>query len=469
MTSSAEFVRHLYKWFSARRGEPVRIYVTDVQTRRARLLQWAVFCFLYIPLVYWSGLALHAKQVTDYPGYYIAAHSVFIDHTSPYGFDALDSWAQAFKRWMPPYVYPPPSILAFWPLTLLSFGGGFVAFTLISHLCLLGCMWLMIMRLHPLPAKPLVRTVFICLATAYVLLSDAVRITLDLGQVNLIVLFLLCASFVALERRGSNWLIAAPLSIAILLKTYPLFLLILIATRRRFKAAALTLACFAALVAIAVVVVPSYVWSSWLTEVVPAASNTKALAFLFSHTPLDFAWNQSVAGLMKRLLGDTLWGHSPLSFPALAAPLTKVVDAALIGVTSFLAFRFYKRCHPMDGLADDTAAFLLMMYLVSPISWDHHLVFILPAAILALRYIVEERIHARAALGLAAVLCLLAWRVQLDASLFQKGWWNLLGFVKFYAVAALWIFFSVRLARASSRVAEESPVPAMSQTLQPQL
>src|SRR6185437_8020110 len=148
--------------------------------------------------------------------------------------------------------------------------------------------------------------------------------------------------------------------------------------------------------------------------------------------------------------------HSPLSFPALAAPLIKIVDAALIGITSFFAFRFYKRRHPVDGVAEDTAAFLLMMYLVAPISWDHHLVYVLPAAILALGFIVQEKVRGRAAFWLAVTLCVLAWRVELDVSLFQKQWWTLLGFVKFYAVAALWAFFAIRLARASSRVAEES-------------
>jgi len=469
MTLSAEFIRHLYGRFSVKRVQPVRIYLMDLKYRRASLLPWIVFCFFYIPLIYWSGWALHAKQVIDYPGYYLAAHNVFIDHTSPYGFDAFDSYAEAFGRWMPPYVYPPPSILAFWPLTFLSLKGAFVVFTLISHLCLLGSIWLMLVRLTPLPRQPLVRTVFLCLATAYVLCSDAVRITLELGQVNLMVLFLICATLAALQGRRSNWRIAAPLSIAILLKTYPLFLLILLLTRRRFKAAVLTLAYFGVFVALAAVAVPSYVWSSWLTEVVPAASSTRALAFLFSHTPLNFTWNQSVAGLLKRLLGDTLWGHSPLSFPGLAEPLIKIVDAALIGITSFFAFRFYKRRHPVDGVAEDTAAFLLMMYLVAPISWDHHLVYVLPAAILALGFIVQEKVRGRAAFWLAVTLCVLAWRVELDVSLFQKQWWTLLGFVKFYAVAALWAFFAIRLARASSRVAEESSVPVMSQELQPHL
>jgi hypothetical protein len=120
-------------------------------------------------------------------------------------------------------------------------------------------------------------------------------------------------------------------------------------------------------------------------------------------------------------------------------------------------------------VADDTAAFLLMMYLVAPVSWDHHLVYVLPAAILALGFIVEGKIRGKAAFGLAVILCMLAWRVELDASLFRKHWWTLLGFVKFYAVTALWIFFVVRLARASSGTTEEYELRAPTNVLQSQV
>jgi hypothetical protein len=64
---------------------------------------------------------------------------------------------------------------------------------------------------------------------------------------------------------------------------------------------------------------------------------------------------------------------------------------------------------------------------------------------------------------------MLAWRVELDVSLFQKYWWTLLGFAKFYAVAVLWIFFVVRLARASSGTPEEYEVREPANMLQPQL
>jgi Ca2+/Na+ antiporter len=191
--------------------------------------------------------------------------------------------------------------------------------------------------------------------------------------------------------------------------------------------------------------------------------------FLFSHTPLDFTWNQSIGGVLKRLFGDTIWGYPPLSWPAVAAPLSKVLEAIVIGITSLLAFRYYNRRRPSDGLADDTAAFLLMMYLVAPVSWDHHLVYVLPAAILALGFILEGRIRGKAAFGLAVILCMLAWRVELDVSFFKKHWWTLLGFVKFYAVAALWVFFVVRLARASFRTTEEYGLRAPANVLQSQV
>lgn len=444
-------------------------YWSGLPDNFTRVLPWAVFAFFYIPVLYWSGWALHATKVIDYPGYYLSAHMTFIDGANPYGFDAFDQYASLFDRWMPPYVYPPPSILAFWPLTFFSIKNAFVVFTLISHLCLLGSMWLIIMRLTPLPRPIPMRTVFFCLSIAYILSFDGVRGTLNLGQINLIVLFLICLFLVALQEKGSAWRIAAPLSLAILLKTYPVFLLILLLIRRRFKAAALTVAYLGAVVAVAALVIPGYVWASWFREVMPAASNTKYMLWLFSHTPMDFTWNQSIAGFLKRLLGDTAWGHSPLSLPGLAAPLATVLEIAVIGATSFFAFRSYRERNPAEWVTDDIAAFLLMMYLVSPVSWDHHMVYILPSAILALRFILNGTVRGKAAFGMAVILYVLSWRFQMDSSLFKKSWWTLLGFADFYAVAALWIFFTMRLAKTSPKVTEQSEVAVLSHSLQPQL
>jgi hypothetical protein len=441
----------------------------DVPAGRTRVLVCLVFCYFYLPLIYWYGWGLHATQVVDYPGYYLAAHNVFIDRITPYGFNAFDRYAEEFGRWMPPYIYPPPSILAFWPLTFLSFANAFIAFTLISHLCLLGSLWLIITRIAPLPRHMGLRTAFVCFSIAYVLSFNAVQVTLLLGQINLIVLFLICASLAAIQSRGPAWRIAVPLSFAILIKTYPIFLLILLVARRRYKAAVLAVTYLGVIIAVAAVVVPTYVWASWLTEIVPAASSSKELFRLFSHTPLDFTWNQSIAGFLKRLLGDTIWGQSPLSYPGLARPLTGILDAVVIALTSFWAFRFYKHANPGDRVTDDMAAFLLMIYLIAPISWDHHLVFVLPALIAALGLILQGTIRGKTAFAVAVTVVMLAWRYQMDAHLFKKHWWMLLGFAQLYAVAALWIFFLFRLARASSSAPEHPAIPALSHSLQPQI
>jgi hypothetical protein len=114
------------------------------------------------------------------------------------------------------------------------------------------------------------------------------------------------------------------------------------------------------------------------------------------------------------------------------------------------------------------AAFLLMIYLIAPISWDHHLVFVLPALISALGLILQGTIRGKAAFAVAVPVLMLAWRYQMDARLFKKHWWTLLGFAQFYAVAALWIFFLVRLARTPSSAPKERGVSALVQALEPQ-
>src|SRR5581483_235247 len=137
--------------------------------------------------------------------------------------------------------------------------------------CLIGSIWLILTKLIPLPKQPALRAIIWCASIAYILLSDSVPVTLNLGQINIITLFFICLSLSALQQGKSAWRAAWPLSIAILLKTYPVLLLILLFVRRQFRALALTVACYGAFVAVALVALPGTIWTSWRTEVLPAA------------------------------------------------------------------------------------------------------------------------------------------------------------------------------------------------------
>lgn len=437
--------------------EPLRAAPSEAPTpeslgRLLRALPWALFLFLYLPMVYWSGFALKANWVLDYPSFYVAARLALVEGSTPYGFGALDDYSIAMDRWLPPFVYPPPSLLAFWPLTVFRLEHAFVLFTIVSHLCLLGTMWLILTRLISLPEQRQLRTLALCLCVGYMLLSDAVPATLNLGQINIIAGFFVCLSLTALVEDKPAWRIALPLCLAILLKTYPVLLLILLVTRGKYRAAALTVGCYGLFVAAAAVLLPAEVWTSWRTQVLPAAVVSKDEAVLFSHSNVSFVWNQSITGFFTKLFGDRTQTKAPLYLPGLATPVAHFFSAALMALTSWLAFRAWRRGPRIGNALDDIAAFLLMVYLVAPVSWDHHLVFVLPSAVLALTLILNGAARGRTGTVLAIALCLIAWRMNLDLPLFSKHWWTLLASLKFYAVMALWVFFARRLYAAGRPV-----------------
>jgi hypothetical protein len=405
------------------------------------ILVW-LFLFFYLPIVYWYGWEAQPATSLDYPSYYHAARLAFAEHKTPYGFNAFDAVPPVMGRRVNPYLYPPPSLLAFWPLAKLSLANGFTAFTVVSHLCFLGSIWLILARLIPLPRASPLREITIVVSLAYMLCFDGVVVTFWLGQVNLIVLFFICLALSALKGGSSNWRLALPLSVAILLKTYPVFLLVLLFFRRRFQAMALTCIFYGSFTAISAFMLPTDVWSSWFTKVVPAggyASNQ-----IGSGAP----WNQSISGFVTRLLVPNEFVKVPLNYSSLAKPLATILALIVVGVTVFFSFRLSRRGDHERSEGDESAAFLLMIYLIAPLSWDHHLVYILPAAVLAVGLIVNNSARGKVAVVPGAALCLIAWRIRLDYPTFMNGWWTLLISVKFYAVVVLWLFFLNRLRRS---------------------
>jgi len=419
------------------------------QSRVINRLPWMVLAFLYVPLIYWSGFALKATRVMDYPSFYLAARLVFQEGVTPYGPGALDDYASALGRQLPPFVYPPPTLLAFWPLTAFSLERAFIVFTIVSHMCLLGSIWLILGKLVPLPRRKLWRTILLSAGIAYLLLSDAVATSLNLGQINLIALFFICLSLVALQEEKPAWRTALPLSIAVLLKTYPILLIGLLVARRKFRAALLTVLCCGVFVAVAAFAVPTDVWASWRNDVLPAAVASKAEAQLFSHSNVSFVWNQSITGLFTRLFGQAVPSTSSFFHPGLVKPLAILTGAGLMGLTMILSWLAARKRETAKHSTDDLAAFVLMVYLVAPVSWDHHLVFVLPSALIALELLLNGLVRGETAITVSVALFLVATRMNLEAPMFQKQWWSLLASMKFLSVLGLWAFFASRLYRKS--------------------
>ena len=410
---------------------------------RSRPLLLGLFLFFYIPVAYWFGWALLPGTGIDFPSYYHAAKFAFVYGISPYGTKAFD-WIPGFMGdKVQPYIYPPPSLLAFWPLTFLSLENARAAFLVVSHLCYLGSIWLMLAAMTRLPREERLREITLALSLVYLLCFDPVLATLGVGQINLIALFFICLALAALRRRSPAWRIALPLSVAILMKTYPVLLLPVLIFRRQFRAVWLTCLFFGAFTALAVFVLPDNVWISWFRDALPVGG------YANDRVHAGFAFNQSINAFVMRLLSENYFSKAPLFYPLLAKPVATILALTVAGVTLFSSFRLSRLSDHKSSEDDEIAAFLLMIYLIAPISWDHHLVYILPAAVLAISLIVSGSVPGKTAAVVAVALCLIAWKLPIGSVAITSGWRTLLISGKLYPILVLWLFFINRLRRSA--------------------
>lgn len=179
------------------------------------------------------------------------------------------------------------------------------------------------------------------------------------GQINFLVLSGLMLCLLSLERRLPASVGGIGLGFAIVLKAYPaLFLPYLFLTGRR-DLCAYALIPLAALGAAALALYPFEWWKDWLA-VTLTGSYGHSPAGLY---PAGISGNLSWNGVVSRL------------FP-LGAPQT-----ALLGYGGALALISSTLWRALQPIAPKQLATLLLIliFLIAPLSWGHHFVFLFPA------------------------------------------------------------------------------------------
>ncbi|MFY1633212.1 glycosyltransferase 87 family protein [Solwaraspora sp. WMMB335] len=276
-----------------------------------------------------------------------------------------------------------------------------------------------------------------CLVAAY----EPMRETVSFGQVNTLLLVLVAADLL--------WLVAArsPMSrrwrrfagvgvgLATAIKLTPGIFIVYLLVTRRWRAALTASVTATVATLIAAALAPDASREFW----------TQALWNTDRVGALDFVSNQSLRGIVARL-----------------DPLHPSTAAWLVLVAATLVWWAW-RCRAAVATGDETTGFALTAVvgcLVSPVTWVHHLVWLLPALVL----LVDNGLAAargsrrrRALLGFAVVAYLLLisrlvwlWR-NADAA-------NLLGFVGSNAYA--WVSVGLLLFLPVRRLAADRSRPA---------
>jgi hypothetical protein len=319
------------------------------------------------------GLNFRGVYSIDLPSFYTASVATFNLHLSPYAPETLN---QLLDQQVFSYVYPPQSLLLFYPLSFLSYGQAQVLMLALNHVLFL-LITFMTVRILNLSLRRDSR--IIALLVGYLLVFRPIMITLWSGQVSLIVLALLLA-FWMFARGNRPVLAGAMLALAIVLKAYPVLLLPFLLISRRQRETLATLGWTALITAVAAAIIPAATWADWFFNVIPQGG--------FGRVPADLGspampWNQSMAGFLARLFSSDEWTQAvfPNAGGMATAKILSYLAAATVTLISLAVVFKGRRRSPDTALRQAMMVGLPLTYLVAPISWEHHVVHLIPAVL----------------------------------------------------------------------------------------
>jgi alpha-1,2-mannosyltransferase len=181
---------------------------------------------------------------------------------------------------------------------------------------------------------------------------EPVQRALYLGQVELVLMAMITADMCASDRR---WWKGAATGLAAGIKLVPALFIVYLLLTRRLRAAAVAIGAFAVTVVIGFVFLPHDSAQWWFHDYFFEAGRT---GFVGAGA------NQSLRGLLTRLAGSVSTGQ------AIWWAVAIVVGVAGLAAATML----HRRGQQFAGLM--TCA--LTALLISPISWDHHWVWVVP-------------------------------------------------------------------------------------------
>jgi alpha-1,2-mannosyltransferase len=285
----------------------------------------------------------------------------------------LTEFSQQFAL---PFTYPPFAAVVFIPLSWLPW----VVTRFLWQALSVVCLWLLVRLSLKLIAKDRPNLVTedtwrrrVMLCTALALWIEPVRTTLNYGQVNLLL------AAVVLAGMASTRPVLSGLSVGVTagIKLTPALSGIYFLATRRWAAAFWSAVAFAGTVGVAYLVSPSQSTLYWFHLL----GETDRIG------PVGSAINQSLRAALSRTFGYDV-GSGPIW----------LVGAAVATALLFFALRAAIRAG--DVLAGVVAVQFFTL-LVSPISWSHHWVWVVPAVLWL--------VYGRAAGGRLVTVTAIAW------------------------------------------------------------
>lgn len=325
----------------------------------SRLTLFLAYAFhLIVPLIVEVGFRPpYMGEGGDFPTYYYALRQALLGG-SPYDLQAL----QRLSPWsVAPFLYPPPFLLSMlWTLPL-SPRAGLVGMFVLNEVLLLGVLGLM--RKH----LGLSRGGMALLLVTFFPLWD----NLLWYQVNLVLLLPVVVALFWARRRplGAGALVGA----AAVMKVLPGALALYWLLRREWRPLASVAASVLGLTLLSLPLMgPIQQWSYYTGTLLGVAGGR--IHDMGIRVSIRSEYNHSVLGVFSHV-----WpGPSPVEPSGLAVAATGLFIVFLLAAW---ALRVHRGCPPEFGMA----SMLGIISIASTYAWEHYLVLLLPAVVLAAR------------------------------------------------------------------------------------
>jgi alpha-1,2-mannosyltransferase len=253
------------------------------------------------------------------------------------------------------YTYPPFAALLMYPMAWVPVGV-VVTVILVANLAVLALttVWLVVpvADRHGWP-----RWFALGLALPLVTTLEPIRETITFGQINILLAGLVLGDLLRFVPAKSRWA-GVGVGLATAVKLTPAVFIIYLLAARRWRAAAVAAGTAAAASLLAAAVAPHESWRYWTFTV----------------------WDANKVGHLDRIPNQALWG----TVLRLAAPHqpSRLLWLALVAVVAgYGLWRAAQAARAGDELTGVTLAGLVGL-LASPVSWQHHLYWFVPAIVL---------------------------------------------------------------------------------------
>ena len=266
------------------------------------------------------------------------------------------------------FTYPPFAALCMVPMAYLSLNAAAAVTSVGTAVAITVTTWWLLAPVAERHGWP--RWFAVALAVPIVSGLEPVRETMGFGQVNLFLVALILADVAAL-RRGRPWA-GAGIGLAMAVKLTPGLFVVYLLVTRRWRAAGVATGAFAGATLLAAMVDSGTSWQFWTQTL----WNTSRVG------RLDYVSNQSLLGVAARLADS-------------GEPDRLFWLALCLAVLGLLLWRATRAFRAGDDLVGFTLTGLATC-LLSPISWTHHLFWIVPAVVVLVDVAAGRVLHSAA-------------------------------------------------------------------------